>query len=292
MSDDQLTLFGRPIDRRTLLTLTGKVLAGSAVAGLWLSPELAQFVDAAARGRASGSITVMKQFSPNLAKWKSYMALFTKETGIKVNLDDQNYNNQYQKITTQGQSGAHGDDVVEIDTIWTGSFGTPQEVYAHPANVFVAGFIGTPSMNFMTGRLTPHYGTLAFDTGTFRVPLPPASADVAGRYADRAVIAGVRPSAVQVLSPGGADGVKPPEAGVVAAKVDVVEPMGDVAYIFADVGGWSFTVRVDPSALPHVGQVVPLCLDGAALHLFDAETQQAIASPTRQPAATIVGSRE
>ena len=124
MSDDQLTLFGRPIDRRTLLTLTGKVLAGSAVTGMWLSPELAQFVDAAARGRASGSITVMKQFSPNLAKWKSYMALFTKETGIKVNLDDQNYNNQYQKITTQGQSGAHGDDVVEIDTIWTGSFGS------------------------------------------------------------------------------------------------------------------------------------------------------------------------
>jgi multiple sugar transport system substrate-binding protein len=94
------------------------------VAGMWLSPELAQFVDAAARGRASGSITVMKQFSPNLAKWKSYMALFTKETGIKLNLDDQNYNNQYQKITTQGQSGAHGDDVVEIDTIWTGSFGS------------------------------------------------------------------------------------------------------------------------------------------------------------------------
>ena len=124
MSDDQLTLFGRPIDRRTLLTLTGKVLAGGTVAGMWLSPELAQFVEAAARGRASGSITVMKQFSPNLAKWKSYMALFTKETGIKVNLDDQNYNNQYQKITTQGQSGAHGDDVVEIDTIWTGSFGS------------------------------------------------------------------------------------------------------------------------------------------------------------------------
>ena len=49
MSDDQLTLFGRPIDRRTLLTLTGKVLAGSAVAGMWLSPELAHYAEAAAR---------------------------------------------------------------------------------------------------------------------------------------------------------------------------------------------------------------------------------------------------
>ena len=108
MSEDQPTLFGRPIDRRELLKLTGKVLAGGTLAGMWLSPELAGYVQAAARGEASGgSVTVMKQFTPNHAKWVKYMATFTKETGIKVNLDDQNYNNQYQKITTQGQaSGA------------------------------------------------------------------------------------------------------------------------------------------------------------------------------------------
>jgi multiple sugar transport system substrate-binding protein len=122
-SDDQPTLFGRPIDRRELLKLTGKVLAGGTLAGMWLSPELAGYVHAAARGEASGgSLTVMKQFTPNHAKWVNYMATFTKETGIKVNLDDQNYNNQYQKITTQGQASVPGDDVVEIDTIWAGSF--------------------------------------------------------------------------------------------------------------------------------------------------------------------------
>ena len=124
VSNDNVTLFGRPIDRRTLLTLTGKTLAGGAVAGLWLSPELAQYVEAAARGQKSGgSITLMKQFSPHLANWKNFLSTFTKETGITVNLDDQNYNNQYQKIATQGQGGTAGDDVVEIDTIWTGSFG-------------------------------------------------------------------------------------------------------------------------------------------------------------------------
>jgi multiple sugar transport system substrate-binding protein len=124
MSDDQPTLFGRPIDRADLLKLTGKVLAGGTLAGMWLSPELAGYVHAAARGEAAGgTVTVMKQFTPNHAKWVSYMAAFTKETGIKVNLDDQNYNNQYQKIFTQGQSGTPADDVVEIDTIWTGSFG-------------------------------------------------------------------------------------------------------------------------------------------------------------------------
>jgi len=61
----------------------------------------------------------------------------------------------------------------------------------------------------------------------------------------------------------------------------VVEPMGDLAYIFADIGGQTVTVRVDPLAVPQVGQVVPLRIDGQALSLFDAETQQAIiaASP-------------
>jgi multiple sugar transport system substrate-binding protein len=121
--DDETTLFGRPMARRDLLKLTGKVLAGGVVAGYWLSPELAQYVHAAARGEAAGgSVTVMKQFTPNKGPWTATLALFTKETGIKVNMDDQNYNNQYQKISTQGQAGTPGDDLVEIDTIWTGSF--------------------------------------------------------------------------------------------------------------------------------------------------------------------------
>ncbi len=124
MFEDELTLFGRPIDRRTLLGMTGKVLAGGTVAGLWLSPELAHYVEAAARGQAAaGTLTVMNQYSPNVTKWTKYFAGFTKETGIKVKFDDQIYNNQYQKITTQGQAGTAGDDVVAIDTIWTGSFG-------------------------------------------------------------------------------------------------------------------------------------------------------------------------
>src|SRR5947209_12599706 len=102
--EEDSTLFGRRISRRELLSLTGKVIAGGTAAGIWLSPELAQFVEAAAHGRkAGGTITVMNQFSPNVSKWKAYLDLFTKETGIKVNMDDQNYNNQYQKITTQGQ---------------------------------------------------------------------------------------------------------------------------------------------------------------------------------------------
>lgn len=124
MARDETTLFGRPIARRDLFTLTAKVLAGGTLAGLWLSPELARYVEAAASGASGGTLTVMKQFySPGTPdQWKAYLDLFTKETGIAIKMDNQNYNNQYQKITTQGQSGTVSDDVVEIDTIWTGSF--------------------------------------------------------------------------------------------------------------------------------------------------------------------------
>src|SRR5579859_5135025 len=104
---DQPTLFGRPIERRELLKLTGKVLAGGTVAGMWLSPELAHYAEAAARGQASGgTLTVMNQYTPpGKSQWQAYFDIFTKETGIKIVLDDQIYNNQYQKITTQGQAG-------------------------------------------------------------------------------------------------------------------------------------------------------------------------------------------
>jgi len=211
-----------------------------------------------------------------------------------------------------------GDRIVILKDGVIQQVGTPQEVYARPATVFVAGFIGTPSMNFMQGLLTPGDGALVFDTGQVRIPLPAASATL-DRYAGRQVIAGIRPSAIELLpTDAGAGSEQYRAAGVgsagdapvprtmgtgeqrgerpatldvsraagagdaraggsiLAARVDVVEPMGDVAYIFADVGGQTFTVRVDPLAVPRVGQVLPLRIDGHSLHLFDAETQQAI----------------
>ncbi len=177
-----------------------------------------------------------------------------------------------------------GDRIVILRDGLIQQVGTPEEVYANPANVFVAGFIGTPSMNMMQGHLTRHDGALTFDAGSFRVPLGTAAVERATHYEGRPVIAGVRPSAIQAL-PRGAAGDVAAGAGIVAARVDVVEPMGDVAYIFVDVGGQSFTVRVDPLSLPRVGDVVPLRIDGSALHLFDPESQRAISGAVREPVA-------
>jgi len=183
-----------------------------------------------------------------------------------------------------------GDRIVIMKDGVVQQVGTPQEVYARPANVFVAGFIGTPSMTFLRGVLAPADGTLVFDAGQIQVPLPAAWASALDRWTDRAVIAGIRPSDVHLVAPGdraaiAASGSGGDGRGVVAARVDVVEPMGDLAYLFADAGGHTFTVRVDPLSIPQVGQVVPLRIDGSALRLFDAETQQAIDMGTPWPPA-------
>jgi len=82
--------------------------------------------------------------------------------------------------------------------------------------------------------------------------------------------------------------VAPHAFGIVEAQ-GVIFPMGDLAYIFADVGGHTFTVRVDPLDIPQVGQVVPLRIDGGALRLFDAETQQAIDTGTPPAGASSEG---
>src|SRR5579875_3686274 len=85
-----------------------------------------------------------------------------------------------------------GDRIVILRDGVIQQVGTPQDVYAAPANVFVAGFIGTPSMNLLRGTLAAQGGALYFDTGAFRVALPPAAAAALQPYAGREVIGGLR----------------------------------------------------------------------------------------------------
>jgi multiple sugar transport system ATP-binding protein len=178
-----------------------------------------------------------------------------------------------------------GDRIVVLKDGVIQQVGTPQQVFETPANVFVAGFIGTPSMNFMRGTLVARNGALTLDTGSFRVPLGAAAGAAAAAYEGRAVQAGIRPSSIEALAVGASGDDK--ENGVVASRVEVVEPMGDVAYIVTDTDGQAFTVRVDPAKLPEAGQVVRLRLNGSALHLFDIDTQRAIVNAGRalEPAA-------
>jgi multiple sugar transport system ATP-binding protein len=177
----------------------------------------------------------------------------------------------------QTEAMTMGDRIVILRDGIIQQIGTPQDVYNSPANVYVASFIGTPSMNLLQGVIAQRNG-LVFDTGTYQISLPASSPRSVGEKIDRAVIAGIRPSAITLASANDPDG----SGTVISGRVEVVEPMGDMAYIMVAVGDQNLIVRIDPLSLPAVAEVVPLRIDGAALHLFDAESQTALAHASLQ----------
>ncbi len=134
--------------------------------------------------------------------------------------------------------------------------GTPDDIYDHPANLFVAGFIGSPTMNFVP--VTLHDGT-ARGSG-FEVQLPHSVATEKGTL-------GFRPEA---LTDRVADGA------ALEMTVDVVERLGSDQFLYGQVGSDTVTARVDPRLKVAVGDKVRLGLDPRSLHLFDAQTEKSL----------------
>jgi multiple sugar transport system ATP-binding protein len=135
--------------------------------------------------------------------------------------------------------------------------GTPGEIYDHPANLFVAGFIGSPTMNFVPA--TTQNGTAK--ASGFEVKLPKPVSAQKGTL-------GFRPEAVT-------DRITD-EAYTMQMKVDVVERLGSDQFLYGQVGGDSVTARVDPRMKVDPGDTVKLGLDTRTLHFFDGETELAL----------------
>ncbi|MEP6751845.1 MAG: sn-glycerol-3-phosphate ABC transporter ATP-binding protein UgpC [Candidatus Dormiibacterota bacterium] len=135
--------------------------------------------------------------------------------------------------------------------------GTPGEIYDHPANLFVAGFIGSPTMNFVPA--TVENGSAK--ASGFSVKLPKSISATKGTL-------GFRPEAVT-------DRVTD-EANSMQMKVDVVERLGSDQFLYGKVGGDAVTARVDPRMKVDPGDTVKLGLDTRTLHFFDAETELAL----------------
>jgi len=145
-------------------------------------------------------------------------------------------------------------------------------VYDNPANLFVAGFIGTPPMNFFRGRVeTGANGRLAFVEDTVRVELPEKWRERVEPYLNQPVVFGVRPEDL-----GSEEAEKASGAPHISAKVEVIEPMGSETYLYLDTGSHSFISRVDSHRRITVGDQVSLPLVMAKAHLFDGKTEQAI----------------
>lgn len=151
---------------------------------------------------------------------------------------------------------------------------TPQHLYDHPQNVFVAGFIGSPSMNFFDATLAESDGKLEINTGGFRLEVPPAKANDWRQFKGREVIFGIRPEDIH------AKPFIPPgilEADV-AARVDVTELMGNEIFLYLMTrDSKQFIARVDPRVQTHPGEDLDLAVNMSNAHIFDPKTEVSLA---------------
>jgi len=153
----------------------------------------------------------------------------------------------------------------------------PLDLYNHPDNLFVAGFIGSPPMNFFRGTLRTAGGRVSFvEDNAVGAPLTIALDEaLAGRssaHLDKPVVFGVRPEAIHDSLT-----VAAPDPGRTAdVKVEVSEPMGSETLLYLDTGATSFIARVNPTDRFDAGQKVQVTFDLAHAHIFDAATELAL----------------
>jgi multiple sugar transport system ATP-binding protein len=145
---------------------------------------------------------------------------------------------------------------------------TPENLHAHPANIFVAGFIGSPAMNFFPAKLTGTPDAPVADAGFFKAPIAASAARSIGKD----VVVGIRPEDIDAGEIAGQDRHIP-----VDAKVDVVEFLGNEFQLHLSAAGQAFVARVDTRVQTQPGASIRVGFDRSKLHVFDKQTEEAIA---------------
>ncbi len=163
-----------------------------------------------------------------------------------------------------------GDRVVVMKDGWVQQVGEPLELYGKPANKFVAGFIGSPAMNFVDVRISETGGALWAEAESLRVRVTPALVERVRAHNGKRVTLGVRPEALHLAS--GADAAD----YSFATSVDVVEPLGNEILLNFRSGGVQMVARVDPSVRVKMHDNIRLALDPGRMHFFDTQSEAAI----------------
>jgi len=151
---------------------------------------------------------------------------------------------------------------------------TPRKLYDEPCNLFVAGFIGSPQMNFLDAKCEVNGDKVLLNVGPAKIELPPAKAKklIDGGYAGKTVVLGIRPEDVhdeQMF-------IEASPNTVIEAKIRVYEMLGAEVFLYFDYEGSSMTARVDPRTTARTGDTVKFALDAEKIHIFDKETQVTI----------------
>jgi multiple sugar transport system ATP-binding protein len=149
---------------------------------------------------------------------------------------------------------------------------TPQHLYDNPDNLFVAGFIGSPAMNFFPAKIQQSDGKLIVDGKTFHIEVPEDRKETYAPYIGKDVIFGIRPEDIHnpEFAPPGI------VAQAITAKIDVTELMGNEIFVYLKSGEHSFVARVDPRSRYKMGEDVQIVFNMENMHLFDRETEHAI----------------
>ena len=142
---------------------------------------------------------------------------------------------------------------------------TPQQLYDYPGNLFVAGFIGSPSMNFFDGKIIRENGNLYTDLCSFRVKVPDNRKETYEKLIDQEIIFGIRPE--DIHNPEYA----PPSitADEVDVDVDVTELMGNEIFLYLINGDHNFVARVDPRTRVEMGDKMKVAFNVDNMHIFD-----------------------
>jgi multiple sugar transport system ATP-binding protein len=163
-----------------------------------------------------------------------------------------------------------GDRVVVMKDGWVQQVGEPLELYNRPANKFVAGFIGSPAMNFVGVTVRESDGAVWAESAGLKIKVPGAQADRLRRGMGQQVILGIRPEDLRVAAS------SDPSELTFNAVVEVVEQLGPEILLDLKVGRDSMVAAVEPTVRTKIQETLRLALNPDRLHFFDAKTEAAI----------------
>lgn len=159
---------------------------------------------------------------------------------------------------------------------------SPFNLYHNPRNVFVAGFIGSPSMNFFDATLKPDGDNLIIDAGAFSLKVPANKAAPFMSHSGKEVVLGVRPEDIHD-SHYLPQGITPAN---ISSNVEVIEQMGNEVIIYLETGNKSFIARTDPRTAAQVGGKIDVTFNLDNMHIFDKDTELSLAYESKDKAKT------
>ncbi len=166
-----------------------------------------------------------------------------------------------------------GDRIVVMKDGNVQQIDTPLNLYHHPKNKFVAGFIGSPAMNFMSGRIIRENG-LFFEEGQGRLRIPSKFENTLASYIAQNAVFGIRPEDIHLAE--NANGLT--QKAELYATVEVVEPMGNEIFLYLNTGTNNLVARVNARTEPALGSRLNVALDMDKAHFFDTQSEASLSA--------------